>query len=251
MVSPPPLYDRELAPGDWFAAYVATYVERDLRQFLAVRDLSAFQRFLRLCAARTGQLLNLSALAADAGVTHNTAAAWLSALEAGYIVFLLRPHFANFGKRMVKTPKLYFTDPGLAAWLMGLREPSQVFFHAQRGALFENLVVAEFLKGRFNRGLPPDLYFWRDSRGVEVDLLLECGPLLYPVDIKAGQTIAADFFTSLRRWAEFAGRPDQPAWLIYGGDQAACNGSVAITPWRDLPSLLDRLHAGPDKGTGR
>ena len=237
----PPLYDRNITPGDWFAAYVNTYVERDVRQLITVRDLSTFQRFLRMCAARTGQLLNLSSLAADCGITHNTAAAWLSVLEASYIVFLLRPHFRNFNKRLVKTPKLYFCDTGLAGWLLGIREPGQIVYHAQRGALFENLVVVEFLKARLNRGLPPDMTFWRDSRGLEVDLLLEKGEDLWPVEIKAGQTIAPDFFASLKKWGELSGRGNKPAWLIYGGNREMQNGNVMIIPWRGLPELVENL----------
>ena len=234
----PPLYDRDIFPGDWFAGYVGTYVERDVRQLLSVRDLSTFQRFLKMCAARTGQLLNLSSLAADCGITHNTASAWLSVLEASYIVFLLRPYYRNFNKRLVKTPKLYFCDTGLAGWLLGIREPMQIAFHAQRGALFENLVVMEALKSYLNRGLPPDIYFWRDSRGLEVDLLLESAEELKPVEIKAGQTIAADFFHSLKKWCELSGRGEKPAWLVYGGDREAQNGHVTIIPWSKLPNLL-------------
>lgn len=237
----PPLYDRDITPGDWCAGYINTYVERDVRQLIAVRDLSAFQRFLRMCAARTGQLLNLSSLAADCGITHNTAAAWLSVLEASYIVFLLRPHFRNYNKRLVKSTKLYFCDTGLAAWLLGVRDPRQLAFHAQRGALFENLVMTEFLKARLNRGLPPDIYFWRDSRGLEVDLLLENGEELRPVEIKAGQTIASDFFDSLKKWGELSGRGDKPAWLVYGGDREMRNGMVTIIPWRGLPKLVENM----------
>lgn len=239
----PPLYDRDITPGDWCAAYANTYVERDLRQLITVRDLSAFQRFLKMCAARTGQLLNLSSLAADCGITHNTAGAWLSALEASFVVFLLRPHFRNYNKRLVKTPKLYFCDTGLAGWLVGVREPGQLAFHAQRGALFENLVVTEFLKSRLNRGLPPDIYFWRDSRGLEVDLLLEYGEELKPVEIKAGQTIASDFFDSLKKWGDLSDRGNQPAWLVYGGDREMQNGNVTIIPWHGLPKLLESFSA--------
>ena len=237
----PPLYDRDLSPGDWCAGYVNTYIERDVRQLITVRDLSAFQRFLRMCAARSGQLLNLSSLASDCGITHNTAAAWLSVLEASYIVFLLRPHFRNYNKRLVKTPKLYFCDTGLAVWLLGIRESGQLTFHAQRGALFENLVVTEFLKAKLNRGLSPDIYFWRDSRGLEVDLLLEKGEALWPVEIKSGQTIAADFFASLKKWSELSGREDKPAWLVYGGDRELQNGNFTIVPWRTLPKLAGQL----------
>ncbi len=233
----PPLYDRDLAPADWFPAYINTYIERDVRQLVNVRDLSAFQRFLKMCAARCGQLLNLSSLASDCGISHNTATAWISVLEASYIIFLLRPHFSNFNKRLVKTPKLYFFDTGLAAWLLGIKEQGQIAFHAQRGALFENLVITEFLKGRYNRGQQPDLYFWRDSRGLEVDLLLDDGSSLTPVEIKSGQTIAADSLTSLKKWCELSGSTDRPAMLVYGGNKELANGKIAIIPWRKLATL--------------
>jgi uncharacterized protein len=237
----PPLYDRDIAPFDWCAGYVNTYVERDVRQLISVRDLSSFQRFLKMCAARIGQLLNLSSLAADCGISHNTAHAWLSALEASFIVFLLRPHFENYNKRLVKSPKIYFSDTGLAVWLLGIREPKQLAFHAQRGALFENLVVMEFLKARFNQGLLPDMYFWRDSRGLEVDLLLERGGELNPVEIKSGQTIASDFFDSLNKWKSISERENKPAWLVYGGDRELQNGHVRIISWRMLPELVDSI----------
>ena len=235
----PPLYDRDLSPMDWFPAYINTYIERDVRQLINVRDLSAFQRFIRMCAARTGQLLNLSSLASDCGITHNTAAAWISVLEASYIVFLLRPHFNNYNKRMVKAPKLYFIDTGIAAWLLGIRTEEQMTFHAQRGALFENLVVTEFLKSRFNEGRQADIYFWRDSKGLEIDLLLEDGGNLTPVEIKSGQTVASDFMTSLRKWCELSGIPDRPALLVYGGTTSFANGNISIVPWRNLAALVN------------
>ena len=235
----PPVYDRDVAPGDWYASYVSTYIERDVRQLITIRDLSAFQRFLRMCAARTAQLVNLSSMGADCGITHNTASAWMSVLEASYIVHLLRPHHRNFKKRLVKAPKLYFCDTGLAAWLLGIRDPAQVYIHPQRGALFENLVVTEFLKSRFNRGDPSDLFFWRDSRGLEVDLLVERGDGLLPIEIKSGQTIAADFFSSLTRWTELAGAAGREASLVYGGDQDMHHGHVAVIPWRRLPEMAE------------
>lgn len=233
----PPLYDRDLVPTDWFPAYVNTYIERDVRQIINIRDLSTFQRFIKMCAARCGQLLNLSSLATDCGITHNTAAAWISVLEASYIIFLLRPHFRNFNKRLIKTPKLYFLDTGLAAWLLGIREQGQIVFHAQRGALFENMVVTEFLKGRFNRGRQADLHFWRDSKGLEVDLLLDDGTNLTPVEIKSGQTIAADSHIALKKWCELSGTTDRPALLVYGGDKGLTNGNIAFIPWRKLTTL--------------
>lgn len=230
----PPIYDRELAPSDWFPAYINTYIERDVRQLINVRDLSSFQRFVKMCAARTGQLLNLSSLASDCGITHNTASAWISVLEASYIIFLLRPHFSNFNKRLIKSPKLYFVDTGLATWLLGVREQEQLVFHAQRGALFENMVVMEFLKRKYNRGEQVELYFWRDSKGLEVDLLLDDGASLKPVEIKSGQTIVADSMTLLKKWCELSGAPDRPARLVYGGTREMMNGNVSIVPWAKL-----------------
>jgi len=235
----PPLYDRNIFPGDWFTGYMATYVERDARQLLNVRDLSTFQRFVRMCAARTGQILNLSSLASDCGITHNTAASWISVLEASYIVYLLRPHYRNFSKRLIKAPKLYFLDVGLAAWMLGIHTFEQIQFHAQRGALFETFVVTEFLKNRFNRGLTSNLYYWRDSKGLEVDLILENGEQLRAVEIKSGQTIAEDFFFSLRSWGRLAGQENLPAWLVYGGGQALTNGNISIVPWREIPLMME------------
>lgn len=231
----PALYDRDISPGDWFAGYMTTYIERDVRQLVNVRNLSAFQRFVKMCAARVGQLLNLSSLAGDCGITHNTAASWISVLEASYIIYLLRPHHRNFNKRIVKAPKLYFVDAGMAGWLLGIREEDQLAFHAQRGALFENLVVTEFLKARFNNGLPSNLFFWRDSKGLEVDLVLEEGTELSPVEIKSGQTVAPDFFAGLQKWSALAGRTDRPATLVYGGEREMSRDNVTILPWKKLP----------------
>ena len=228
----PPLYDRAITPEDWFAGYVTTYIERDVRQLVNVRDLSVFQRFIRMCAARTGQLLNLSALASDCGISHNTAAAWLSVLEASYLVHLLRPHHTNFNKRLVKIPKLYFCDVGLAAWLLGIRKPEEITFHAQRGSLFETMVVAEFLKSCWHDGRPSNLYFWRDSKGLEIDLIQERGAALTPVEIKSGATIASDWLDNIRKWQALSAEGGQPASVVYGGEQKFASGSVELVPWQ-------------------
>lgn len=233
----PPLYDRNLLPGDWFAGYVTTYIERDVRQLINVRDLSTFQRFLKMCAARTGQLLNLSSLAADCGITHNTAMAWISVLEASYIIHLLRPHHRNFNKRLVKAPKLYFCDAGLAAWLLGIRTVEEMVFHAQRGNLFETLMVSEFLKQCWHDGRPSNLFFWRDSRGLEIDLVLEKGEILTPIEIKSGTTIAADFTDNLKKWTQLSGNVQQPSWLIYGGDCQYASGVTQIVPWSQVGQM--------------
>lgn len=168
----PPIYDRKIPPEIWYANYVMTYLERDVRQILNVKDLATFQRFVRMCATRTGQLLNLAALGNDCGISHNTAKAWISVLEASYIVFLLQPHHKNFGKRLVKTPKIYFYDTGLAAWLVGIRDPDHLSIHPMRSSLFESFVISELLKSRFNQGQPPNLYFWRNNLGTEIDVLI-------------------------------------------------------------------------------
>jgi predicted AAA+ superfamily ATPase len=194
----PALFDRPVSPQDWFANYMATYVERDVRQLIAVRDLGQFQTFVKMCAARTGQLLNLASLGADCGVSAVTAKQWLSVLETSYIITLLRPHHRNFGKRLVKTPKLYFLDSGLAAWLLGIRNAETLETHAARGALFETWVVSELYKQRLNAGRSLDLYFWRDSTGHEVDILIETSAGLVPVEIKSGSTYASDWPDGLK-----------------------------------------------------
>lgn len=230
----PPIHDRNLAPEQWFSNYVMTYVERDVRQIVEVQNLSLFQRFLKMCAARCGQLLNLSSLATDCGVSHKTIAAWLSVLEAGYVVFLLRPHHRNFGKRLVKTPKLYFHDTGLAAYLMGIRDSAHLSIHSARGALFENLVIGELLKRRYNQGLASNLYFWRNNTGEEVDVLIEQGEKLMPVEIKSGQTFTSDFLTGLHKWTRYAGDAAMPAQLVYGGDENMMRSGVAVHSWKRM-----------------
>jgi predicted AAA+ superfamily ATPase len=233
----PPIHDRDLAPAVWYANYIATYVERDVRQLLNVQDLSNFQRFLRLCAGRTGQLLNLSALANDCGITHNTAKAWISVLEASYIVHLLPPHHANFNKRLVKTPKLYFLDTGLAAWLLGIKSAADLPAHAMRGALFETWVLSELRKQRYEAGQPSNLFFWRDRTGNEVDVLADDGAKLVPLEIKAGATLNADYFTGLTRWRELAGKKAGPAHLVYGGDALVTRAGTRVVPWRRIAEL--------------
>ncbi len=237
----PALYDRKLTPAHWYASYIMTYVERDLRQIVNVRELATFQRFLRMCAARVGQLLNLSSLAADCGITHNTARSWLSVLEASYLVFLLQPHFRNFGKRLVKTPKLYFHDPGLAAWLLNIQDPRHLAIHPQRGGIFECLVVSEVMKARFNRALPSNLYFWRNNSGDEVDLIIDRGEELVPVEIKSGQTLTPDFFRGLDRWRSISSSTSE-GYLVYGGRESLQRQDTRIVSWRELDAVRALVH---------
>lgn len=242
----PPIYDRRLDPTIWYGNYVRTYVERDVRQMIAVRELSTFQRFVRMCAGRCGQLLNLTSLGNDCGISHNTAKAWLSVLEASYIVHLVRPHHRSFDKRLVKSPKLYFYDSGLAAWLLGIQSPGQLSTHPLRGGLFESWVVSELLKGRYNVALDDNLYHWRDHGGLEIDLLLDRGTELVPVEAKSGQTVSRDFFTALERWRSLAGEAAAArGWLVYGGDRRESRSEVEVIPWREIGELsLAGSHRG-------
>ena len=223
-----------LHPADWFPNYVSTYLERDVRQLLAVRDLSLFQRFLKMCAARSGQLLNLSALAADCGISHVTAREWMTVLEASYIVYLLRPHHRNFGKRLVKMPKLYFLDTGLMAYLLGIRDVNTLATHALRGALFETLVVSEWVKRQFNAGQIAELYFWRDSAGHEVDMLIPNGNQFMPVEIKSGSTFSNDWTAALRKLSALFGDAALPPGIVYGGEGQYEREGCQVVGWRAL-----------------
>jgi predicted AAA+ superfamily ATPase len=230
----PRIHDKNLDPGRWLANYYRTYVERDVRDIVNVGDLESFGRFVRLCAGRNGQLLNLSSLGADAGVTHTTARRWLSILETSFLVTLLRPHHRNFRKRLVKSPKLYFLDTGLLCYLLRIRSAKDLQIHASRGPVFESFVVAELMKNFTNAGLEPDISFWRDSAGHEIDVLLEQGGGIVPIEIKSGQTIASDFFSGLEYWRCLVGDPKAAAALIYGGDRSYERRGIAICSWTVL-----------------
>jgi uncharacterized protein len=230
----PALFDQRVTPMDWYASYVTTYLERDVRQIANVHDLLQFQRFIGLCAARTGQLLNLASLASDGGIAQGTARSWLGVLQASYIVFLLPPHHENLGKRLIKTPKLYFHDTGLATFLMGVQDARHMSIHASRPALFETFVVGEFLKHRFNAGLPSNLFFWRDNIGTEVDVLVEDGSGLFPIEIKSGSTVSDDFFTGLRRYLKYAGDRATGAGLVYGGEDSYTRSGFTVQSWKNV-----------------
>lgn len=230
----PALHARAVLPHDWLQSYLITYVERDARQLSVIQDLNLFQRFVRLTAARTGQLINMAGLANDAGVSEYTTRSWLSILETCYLIHYLRPHFNNFGKRLIKMPKLYFTDVGLAASLLGIQTPDQLAAHPLKGALFETMVVNEFLKARRNAGLREQLYFWRDNIGTEVDLVLERGQALAGVEIKSGSQVAGDAAAALRKWRKYAGDTETHLGIVYGGTEAFEREGVSALPWQLL-----------------
>jgi len=234
----PPLYDRDLSPQAWFSSYTTAYIERDVRQILKVQDLDRFQRFIRLCAGRTGQLLNFSSLADECGITHNTAKAWISVLEASYVIFLLRPHHANFKKRLVKMPKVYFYDAGLASWLIGIRSADQLATHPLRGSLFETFILAELIKSRFNQGEKADLFFWRDSNGNEVDVIAEQSGRLVPLEIKSGKTLSTDSTRGLTKYMSLAAQDAISPTLIYGGSDSYKKQDIYLSSWRESGNIL-------------
>ena len=229
--------ETEAETSRYFANYIRTYVERDVRLIRNITNLTSFECFLRLCAGRIGQLLNMSNLAVETGVDNKTIAAWLSVLEASFIVFRLQPYHKNFNKRIVKIPKLYFYDTGLASALLGIENANQLKLHPLRGALFENMIVVDFLKNRYNQGKLSNLYFWRDSLGREVDLLLENQDGLVPIEIKSGQTITNDYFGSLTEWLKISG--EEKGWIIYAGDSKQVRSSgITVVPYREAAGQI-------------
>lgn len=229
----PALHARRLDPRRYYADYIQTYLERDVRSLTAVHDLGNFQRFLRMCAARTGQLLNLNALANDCGITQPTAAAWMNVLEASFVVKRIAPYHRNFGKRLVKSPKLYFLDTGIAAWLLGIASERDMANHYARGALFETWAVSEALKWRAVRGDARPLYYWRDNIGNEVDLLLEQDGGFTLVEIKSGQTFQSDWMRALGTVERHIGAPARRA-VVYGGSANFERSGVAVVGWKGL-----------------
>lgn len=234
----PRIWHENLLPAQALANYIETYVERDIRQLVNVQNISLFQRFITLCAGRVGQLVNLNSLAADCGVSHQTARNWITLLEASYIVFRLPPYYANISKRLVKSPKLYFYDVGLAANLLGLENELHLSRDPLRGNLFENMVVMEALKYRLHRGRRGNLTFYRDSTGNEVDLLLSYGPDFFPVEIKAGMTVNRDYFKGLQKIAQVLDLP-LGAGLIYGGVEPQQRRNISVRSVHDFYKLLD------------
>ncbi len=227
----PRIHDKMIPSAIWLSDYISTYVERDLRSLLQVGDLETFERFLVLCAGRTGQLLNFSSLASDTGISVDTARRWISILKTSFLVFLLRPHHANFNKRVIRSPKLYFHDTGLACRLLGIKTRAQLFQHPARGALFENHIVNEAQKFFLNKREEAPLFFWRDQTGHEIDLLVEQAGHLFPCEIKSGETVQSSMLDGLGWWNRLTGAPAADATLVYGGDNPSQRKGIRICPW--------------------
>lgn len=233
----PRLYEVGIEPAFYYPNYIQSYIERDVRQLVNVMDLTKFRTFTELCAGRIGQLYIQSNLGNELGIDHKTADRWFSILETSFIAFTLRPHFRNFNKRITKTPKLYFYDTGIACSLLGIRNQQQLERHPMKGPLFENFIIVETLKNFYNAGIRPNMYFWRDQTGNEIDLLIDEGGKMYPLEIKSAQTFHPDFFKGLRFFNNLSNNDPNNAYVVYGGDQNLDSETGNIRSWNNLPNF--------------
>lgn len=233
----PSLYTTEVPADRWYRGYIHTYLERDVRQLRQVENLDLFQTFIQLCAGRIGQIVNFTSLANDCGISDNTARQWLSLLEASYIVYLLKPHYKNFSKRIVKNPKLFFYDTGLVCSLLKVT-PEILPMHPFKGNLFESLIISELTKMSYNQGKDPSLYFWRDHTGHEIDCIIDKGQQLIPLEIKAAKTISPSFFDGLKFWNELAQVDPQNGMIIYAGDEDQKWSIGRVVSWKSLAKIL-------------
>ncbi len=234
----PRIFKDKLDPTKAYRNYIQTYIERDVWQLLHVRDLTQFQRFIRACASRVGQLLNLQSLCNEVGISSKTAKEWISILEASFILFRLQPYFDNLNKRNIKTPKLFFTDVGLACYLLKIEDLTQLSRDPLRGHLVENLVVLELMKARLSKGLEPNLYFFRDAHGHEVDVIFQSGSRLIPIEIKSSKTFHSDFLKNLRFFSKHAGEHFEKGYLIYAGGQEQRIGDYYVTNYLNATKTL-------------
>ena len=235
----PRIYDRAIPPTDFYPSYIQTYVDRDVRMIKNIGDINAFIQFTQLCAGRIGQPLNNASLANDAGISPNTAKSWLSILESSYILYRLQPYHRNFNKRLIKSPKLYFYDTGVACSLLGIREQEQVNLHYMKGSLFENLILNEFIKRSFNRGENRQPYYWQDNHGKEIDCLLVNGEKVTAIEIKSGKTMSTSYFENLKYWRSLAALPESQEYVVYGGDQSMQTSAGTLISWKNLDRIPD------------
>ena len=237
----PAIYDGTITPTDFYPAYIETLINRDVRQIQNIRHLTIFTHFLKLCAGRAGQILDYSSLARDAGVSVNTAKEWISILEASYVVFRLQPYYQSFGKRLIKSPKLYFYDTGILSYLLNIRDKTQLNTHYIKGNIFENFILLELLKYRFNKGLPSNIYFWRDNSRNEIDCLID-GTIPEGIEIKSGKTFTKDSIKQVQFWKRLTGYDSNTFHVVYGGDDSF-KFLTHVYSWRNLPKLFSNLQA--------
>ena len=233
----PRLFSSRVQPSDWYPAYIETYMQRDVREIKNIPNLNYFQKFLHLLAGRHGQQLNLTSLATEVGVVHNTISSWISILEASYVIYLLKPHFNNFNKRITKTPKIYFYDSGLVCSLLGIEKAEQLNTHHIKGPLFEGLIITELIKARFNAGLSNNCFYWRDKTGNEVDCIIDKAGSLTAIEIKSGKTINGDYFNNLNFWKTLSGNTNK-SYLIYGGTETQKIKNNIVVPWKNTYSVV-------------
>ncbi len=236
----PRIYDKDIAPADFYPFYISTYIERDVRQIKNIENIRSFMQFIQLCAGRIGQVVNLQSLANDTGISPNTVKAWLSVLEASYIIYLYKPHHKNFNKQITKSPKIYFYDTGLACSLLGIQSPEQLQSHYLKGGLFENFSINEISKFYYNNGIKPPLYFWQSKDKKEIDIILEKGMSLYPFEIKSAKTRNNHFLDNLNYWQKLNGTPTEYLNVIYGGDENFLTSFGNFISWRNLNELLEK-----------
>lgn len=235
----PRVYAYDLEPTSWYLDYIETYVERDVRQVGNISDLSTFKRFIRLCAGQVGQLLNFTSLANDCGIDQRTAKNWISILEASYIVFLLQPHYVNFRKRLIKSPKLYFYDTGIICALLDIKSSEQLDTHYLRGSIVESLIISEIFKHYYNHGeRPQHVYFWRNQAGNELDCIIQKDNKLVPIEIKAGKTVSSSFFAGLNYWSELAKEEGARGYVIYGGQDNQDWPQGQVVSWQHLEEVF-------------
>lgn len=239
----PRIYLDDFTPGEVYPSYIKTYLERDVRQLTNVSNLYTFQRFVKLCAARIGQLLNYTDLATNCGISVPTVHQWLAILESSYIIFLLRPYWNNFNKRITKSPKIYFFDTGLACSLLEIESEKSLSLNSLYGNLFENLIIADFYKQFFNQGANPPCYFWRDRNGeIEVDCLIDKGSQVIAVEIKSGETYNPQFFNSLNKWSKLANEHLlKTNFVVYGGTQSFSNPNGSLITWNESGCLIEKM----------
>lgn len=236
----PAIYAKGIPPTQLYKNYLQTYIERDVRLLTNIGDLNTFQKFITLCAARIGQLVNLTSLGADCGISDHTVKRWLSILQASYIIFLAYPYHNNFGKRLIKTPKIFFYDPGLVCELLRIDQDS-LAIHPMRGGLFESFIMSEMHKWFYNHGKTPSVHFWRDQTGHELDCILEQGTTIIPIEIKASRTMSPRFFDMLEFWTQLPGNEKQEGFVIYGASKQQVRARPNLISWQSMDEILKKL----------
>jgi len=234
----PRIYDKDISPELFYPSYIQTYAERDIRQIINVSNLNSFQRFMRLVAGRTGQLLNYSSIANELGHELKTIKSWFNILETSFVIFFLQPHHKNYSKRLVKTPKLYFYDTGLACSLLGIKNENEINLHWAKGALFENMIIADIMKNYLNRAQIPSMFFWRDSTGNELDCLIEESLRVKCLEIKTSTTLHPDFFKGLNFYKNLSNSDEENLYLIYGGAKNVSRKEATVLSWKNTVDLM-------------